>query len=144
MRDIKYLCVHCTASNQEWKASDLMNYFTKVKHWRKAGYHYVIEKNGNIVQLVNENESSNGVRGYNRITINVAYIGGVTGKSLMAVDNRTDEQKKSLRTLLTRLKSKYPNAIIQGHRDFPNVRKECPCFNAKDEYKDIIIQKSLF
>jgi len=28
-------------------------------------------------------------------------------------------------------------AIIQGHKDFPNVAKACPCFDAKSEYKNI-------
>ena len=26
--------------------------------------------------------------------------------------------------------------IIQGHRDFPNQNKACPCFDAKAEYRD--------
>ena len=36
--------------------------------------------------------------------------------------------------LLKDLKARYPDAIIQGHRDFPNVKKSCPRFDAKDEY----------
>jgi N-acetylmuramoyl-L-alanine amidase len=31
----------------------------------------------------------------------------------------------------------FPNAIIQGHKDFPNVAKACPSFDAKAEYKNI-------
>ena len=27
--------------------------------------------------------------------------------------------------------------IIQGHRDFPNVNKACPCFDAKAEYRNL-------
>ncbi|CDC98944.1 n-acetylmuramoyl-L-alanine amidase [Prevotella sp. CAG:474] len=65
------------------------------------------------------------------------------------VDNRTVEQKSSLRKLLKLLRKKYPEAIIQGHRDFsPDLNgngrvdpaeriKVCPCFDAKVEYKDI-------
>jgi N-acetylmuramoyl-L-alanine amidase len=25
----------------------------------------------------------------------------------------------------------YPNAVVQGHRDFPKVTKACPSFDAK-------------
>ena len=28
--------------------------------------------------------------------------------------------------------------IIQGHRDFPNANKACPCFDAKAEYRGIV------
>ena len=35
------------------------------------------------------------------------------------------------------LKFVFSGAIAQGHRDFPNVKKACPSFDAKSEYKDI-------
>ena len=43
-------------------------------------------------------------------------------------------QKAALLFVLKELKRSYPNAIICGHRDFPNVKKACPCFEAKGEY----------
>lgn len=52
-------------------------------------------------------------------------------------DTRTPEQKKSLLKLLKELKKLYPNAEILGHRDFPNVKKACPSFDAKEEYKNL-------
>ena len=39
--------------------------------------------------------------------------------------------------LLKKLKKQFPKAIIQGHRDFPDVKKACPSFNAKEEYKHL-------
>ena len=30
-----------------------------------------------------------------------------------------------------------PEAQILGHRDLPNVRKDCPCFDAKTEYQNL-------
>ena len=33
------------------------------------------------------------------------------------------------------MKRKYKGCIAQGHRDFPNVNKACPSFDAKNEYK---------
>ena len=76
---------------------------------------------------------------FNPVTINVCWIGGVdtSKKELLPVDNRTPAQKVSLRALLADLKKQFPNAIIQGHRDFPNVHKACPCFDAKSEYSDL-------
>ena len=76
------------------------------------------------------------MKGFNKSIINICYIGGVD-KLGKPIDNRTDAQKKQLYTRLKALKTMFPQAIIQGHKDFPNVAKACPCFNAKAEYKNI-------
>jgi len=95
----------------------------------------VITADGAVHQLLDEEKASNGVKGWNHCIINVAYTGGVdVDNNLKPVDNRTEVQKKSLRSLLRILKDRYPDAVIQGHRDFPNVAKACPCFDARKEY----------
>lgn len=145
MRKIERIFVHCTASNQNATVNDIKAEF-KRKGWKNPGYHYLIDKDGVIHQLLDDSKVSNGVKGYNSTSINVAYIGGIhsSGKG---VDNRTEQQKKSLRSLLKVLHSRYPDAQIMGHRDIsPDTNgngivdpweriKECPCFNAMDEYK---------
>jgi N-acetylmuramoyl-L-alanine amidase len=42
-----------------------------------------------------------------------------------------------MRTLVVRLKQQYPQAQIQGHRDFPFVKKACPSFDARKEFSDL-------
>lgn len=147
MRNIQYIAVHCTASHQSQTIEGLKQEF-KRKGWINPGYHYVVSSDGKITQLLDEEKVSNGVRGYNSVSINVAYIGGIdtNGKP---IDNRTDAQKASLRSLLKILHKKYPVAVIQGHRDFsPDLNKDgkitpnewmksCPCFNAKEEYSSL-------
>lgn len=147
MRNIKYIAVHCTAGSQKQTINDLKAEF-KRKGWKYPGYHYVISPDGTITQLLDESLVSNGVKGYNSVSINVAYIGGIDTKG-KAVDNRTEAQKASLLNLLRHLHKKYPDAVIQGHRDFsPDQNgngkvdaweriKECPCFDAKVEYQDL-------
>ena len=127
MRDIKYIAVHCTATGQNVKVETILKNW-KAKGWKRPGYHYLIDKDGVIHNLHPEEQFSNGVKGYNMQTINVCYIGGAK------VDDRTDAQKAIMLGLLKHLKGRYPNALIQGHRDFPNVAKACPRFNAKEEY----------
>ena len=127
MRTIKYLAVHCTATSQDAKVESILAYW-KRKDWKNPVYHYLIDKHGEIHKLLPESQISNGVKGFNSVTINVCYIGGKDK------DDRTDMQKAIMLGLLKDLKARYPDAIIQGHRDFPNVKKSCPRFNAKDEY----------
>lgn len=100
------------------------------------GYHFIILPSGEVVPLLPIDQVSNGVAGFNSVLINIAYLGGVDAQN-KPIDNRTPAQKGSLLKLLTDLKKKFPTAIIQGHRDFPNVKKACPCFNAKPEYKNV-------
>lgn len=147
MRQIERIFIHCTAGNQNATVEDLMREF-KAKGWRNSGYHYLILTNGAIHQLLPDLEISNGVQGYNSTAINVAYTGGID-RNGKAVDNRTEEQKKSLVSLLKSLRERYPKARIMGHRDISPDKngngivdsweriKECPCFDAIVEYKNI-------
>ena len=148
-RPITHLFVHCTAGNQNTTPKELLNFFYNVKKWKRPGYHYVVSADGSVTQLWPESKYSNGVKGMNPNSINVAWIGGVTKQHPNGIDNRTDAQKVGLRNLLKELKTKYPKAIIMGHRDTskdtnhngiidPWERiKECPCFDAMIEYKDL-------
>ena len=147
MRDIKRIFIHCTAGSQKQTVTDLLAEF-KRKGWRNPGYHVVITPDGECNQLLDYDKVSNGVKAYNSTAINVAYVGGIdnNGKS---VDNRTAEQKKSLIDLLKVLRKRYPEAQILGHRDISSDTnhngkvdtweriKDCPCFDAIPEYKDI-------
>ena len=149
-RNIQYIAVHCTAGSQKTTIPSLLTVF-KARGFKAPGYHYVISADGTVHNLLSEDQVSNGVKGFNSVSINVAYIGGVISQEgvLKSVDNRTPEQKASLRTLLGELKKRYPRAVIQGHRDFsPDTNgngivdpweriKDCPCFDAKVEYADI-------
>lgn len=148
MRNIKYIAVHCTAGSQRTTIEGLKKTWRNLG-WRNPGYHYVVTPEGHIKHLLDDGKISNGVKGYNSVTINVAYIGGID-RFGSPIDNRTEQQKAALCFLLEQLKGKYPSAIIQGHRDFsPDIDgngeisedefiKYCPCFDAKKEYSNII------
>ena len=147
MRKIKRIFIHCTASSQKWGVNNLIQEF-KNKGWRYPGYHIVVTADGKEHSLLSLDKVSNGVKGYNSTAINVAYVGGIDAKG-NGVDNRTEAQKETLRAIVTRLKKQFPNAVVLGHRDIsPDLNKngivdpwerikECPCFNAMDEYKII-------
>ncbi len=131
MRDIKYLVVHCTATPRNTSIASIKRYWKNTLGWNNPGYHFIIERDGNVENLLSVDKVSNGVRGYNSKSIHVSYIGGQHS------DDRTFEQKQAIETILTVLKSFYPNAEIKGHRDFPNVKKACPQFNAITEYEHL-------
>lgn len=148
-RPIKYIFVHCTAGDQNTTPQQLLDFFYRVKKWSRPGYHYVVNKDGIVTQLWGEDKYSNGVKGLNMNSINVAWIGGATKSHPNGIDNRTTAQKSALREVMKELKRKYPKAKIMGHRDTSEDKnhngiidpweriKECPCFDAMKEYADI-------
>ena len=69
MRKIDYIAVHCTAGSQVQTISDLQEEF-KRKGWKYPGYHYVVAPDGKITQLLDEEKVSNGVKGFNSVTVN--------------------------------------------------------------------------
>lgn len=136
MRNIKYIAVHCTATSQTTKITSIQKYWKEQLGWKKPGYHFIITPDGTITSLLPITEVSNGVAGFNRETINIAYLGGID-KQNKPLDNRTPAQKESLLKLLKELKEQFKKAKIQGHRDFPKVKKACPSFAAKTEYQNL-------
>lgn len=137
-----YIAVHCTASRSDKNLTkeDLFRIFRE-RGFPRAGYHTVIDLNGKELELIplngnnviDYNELANGVKGNNSRTISVCYIGGYTPK-FQVKDTRNSAQRLAMLKLLLRLKKQFPNAQIRGHRDFLGVHKECPVFNAIQEY----------
>lgn len=135
MRNINKIIVHCSATKEgkAFTANDITRWH-KQRGFATIGYHYVVLLDGTIQQGRAEMVMGAHCKGYNANSIGICYIGGLdaNGKSK---DTRTPEQKESLLILLKELKKKYPKATIHGHREFAN--KDCPCFDAKNEYKTL-------
>ena len=98
-----------------------------------TGYHYYITRDGQTYQTRHEQLIGAHAKGYNQHSLGVCYEGGLDEHG-NAADTRTPRQKRALLRLLRRLKKAHPDARILGHRDLPNVHKDCPCFDCS-EYK---------
>ena len=133
-RQIDGIVIHCTATKPDvdWTAADVRNVHKK-KGWSDIGYHYLIRLDGRIELGRDVDIIGAHVEGHNAHTIGVCYVGGLD-RNGKPYDTRTENQKASLLSLLMMLRKTYPKAVIKGHRDYPNVKKACPCFNAIQEY----------
>lgn len=134
-REVKYLVLHCTAGPATQTTKAIKDYWKNNLGWKSVGYHYLINADGTIEQLAQESEITNGVAGFNSVTVNISYKGGVDAAN-KPKDTRTPQQKESILKLLKELRKRYPKAIIQGHKDF-GAKKACPSFEAKKEYSNI-------
>ena len=130
MREIKYIVLHCTATPKNTTVKSILNHWRNVLGWKSPGYHYIITPNGTEVQLSEISKQTNGVKGYNKNSIHISYIGG------QFADDRTEDQKRTMAELVRKLRVIYPKAEILGHCDFPGVKKLCPNFNVKQWLQD--------
>ena len=137
MRDIDYIVIHCAATKPSMDVPiERVKKWHLDRGWSDIGYHYYITRDGKIHKGRDLSVIGAHVSGYNKNSIGICYEGGID-ESGKPEDNRTDEQKKSLLKVVKILKFVFNNAAVQGHRDFPNVNKACPSFDAKTEYIDI-------
>ncbi len=138
MRSIRYIVLHCTATDSDAKVKAILRYWKRQLGWKNAGYHFIIDVAGHVTQLQPLSKPSNGVRGYNAHSIHISYMEGIdqNGKPQ---DTRTKVQHIAMAALVKALKGAYPDAAILGHRDFPKVNKACPCFEVKQFLKEIAL-----
>ena len=135
MRTINEIIIHCSATKEGNKISAAtIDRWHKDRGWRCIGYHYVVRIDGSIEYGRPVQDIGAHVKGRNKHSIGVCYIGGLDS-DMEPKDTRTRDQKESLLYLLKTLKRLHPDATIHGHREFAN--KACPCFDANKEYCNI-------
>lgn len=135
-RKITEIIVHCSATpeGKDFTAADITRWH-KQRGFRTIGYHYVVYRDGSVHTGRPEGEIGAHCTGHNAVSIGICYIGGLAADGKTAKDTRTPEQREALIMLLRRLRAKYPNAKIYGHRDF--AAKACPSFDARKEYASL-------
>jgi N-acetylmuramoyl-L-alanine amidase len=130
-RQVKYIVIHCTATQPETTIESIQQYWRNVKGWLDVpGYHYIIKPSGEIVKLLDESKNSYGVYAHNNECISISYIGGID-KQGKPKDTRTRKQEVAMFNKIVELTERYPHAKVLGHRDFPGVKKACPSFDVQ-------------
>ena len=143
--DIQYLAVHCSATkpSQMIGASEI-NQWHLQRGWAGIGYHFVIRRDPNMLGSYIEfgrsmAERGAHVKGYNSYSLGICMVGGIDDFGNPQA-NFSDQQYTALYYTLKFLQGLYPNAVVQGHRDFPNVAKACPCFDVPQWWSNINMQ----
>lgn len=137
-----FIAVHCSATGpkQNVGAADIDKWH-RAKGWKCIGYHFVIKRDGTVEEGRELETIGAHVENWNHNSVGICMVGGVSADDpKKAQNNFTAAQWTSLIALIEKLKVKYPKAHIQGHRDFPNVHKECPCFDVQEWAKLLKLQ----
>lgn len=139
MKELKYLVIHCTATQEgrAISAQTVKDWHTKPapygRGWKRVGYsdlilidgkrHQFVKHNNDI--WVDANEITNGASGINSVSRHVCYVGGLDA-NLKPKNTITKEQSETLSVIIDEVLSYAPNILIAGHNQFSN--KACPCF----------------
>jgi N-acetylmuramoyl-L-alanine amidase len=128
---VRFIAVHCSASPPSvYVDRDVIDRWHRARGFLSIGYHFVIKRDGTVQAGRAVDQIGAHVEGHNHESVGVCLAGGVDEKG-KSVNNFTPEQMNALRALVAGLSTKFPDATVQGHRDFPNVAKDCPCFDVK-------------
>jgi N-acetylmuramoyl-L-alanine amidase len=121
MRPIEKIVIHCAATpnGQPFDAADI-DAWHRERGWKGIGYHYVVLLNGEVQTGRREAEVGAHAAGFNARSLGICLIG---------TDRFTLAQWETLGKLVALLKSRYPGAVVLGHRDLPRVAKACPGFD---------------
>jgi N-acetyl-anhydromuramyl-L-alanine amidase AmpD len=156
MRKITGIVIHCSATFEciDIDSNTIRSWHTTPKNmggrgWSDIGYHYIIRLDGAVERGRYEEKIGAHVRGHNKNTLGICYIGGLDNKG-KPKDTRTKAQKHALLMLIESLCDKYQIKSIKGHRDYSEDQnkdgiiekwewmKSCPCFDVETEYKHLI------
>ena len=159
MNKIDAIVCHCSATvaGQDIGKKEITQMHLQ-RGFSTIGYNFIIRLDGTIevgrsLHIDGAHCNTKGFSGvsYNKHSIGICYVGGLD-KDKKPADTRTPEQKKAFRELIAKLLKEYPDIKeIISHRDTsPDINgngevepseyiKACPCFDAKDEYKDLLV-----
>lgn len=150
----QYLVIHCTATREgrEVTADEIRHWHTDPvssggRGWRQVGYTDMIHLDGKVERLVTNNEDANvdpweitnGVKGYNRVSRHIVYVGGYAVDGQTTKDTRTTAQREAMKAYVLDFHRRFPKVRIVGHNQLAD--KPCPCFDVPRWLKEIGIKQ---
>jgi N-acetyl-anhydromuramyl-L-alanine amidase AmpD len=139
MRKITEIILHCTAThpdfmegNTTWaRVQEVKRWHTELNGWSDIGYHFLIDRDGTVLDGRPINRDGAHVKGRNTGTIGISLFGGHgSAETDQFSENFTEAQEAALVDLIQTLQRKYGDIPVTGHNQY--AAKACPGFNAPD------------
>lgn len=140
MRPIKEIIIHAADTPPSWGSNmtpeqqrdEIRRWHVEERGWSDIGYHYVITRNGVVVQGRSLDKIGAHVKGHNKGTIGICLVGGKGGTAHDKFrENFTKEQDFALRKLIDELKDRFVSVNkVSGHNEY--AAKACPCFDVQE------------
>ncbi len=125
-REVSRVFIHCSASDRpEDDTVAVIREWHLARGWSDIGYHYFIDKAGDLHRGRPLWRSPAAQRGHNKSTIAICVSG---------LEHFTTESMWTLRELCWYINHAYDDVTFHGHCEV-NKRKTCPVFDYKAELK---------
>lgn len=139
MRPIDEIIIHCTATRPNWwegksaqEKVDEVRRWHLDRGWSDVGYHYLIDRNGQIVEGRPVERAGAHVKNHNANSIGISLFGGHGSSASDSFDDHfTKDQEQSLKRLIADLRDRFPDINkVTGHNQYSV--KSCPGFPVPD------------
>lgn len=140
MRPLHEIIVHCSATRPKWmegetlwaQRQEIKSWHVGDRGWSDIGYHFLIGRDGDVVNGRPLSRTGAHVRGRNTGTVGVCLLGGHGSNERDDFEEHfTEAQERALVTLIRRLMANYPTiAKVSGHNTY--AAKACPGFQAEE------------
>lgn len=147
---------------QHYSATDIEEEYTyeelerdhKARGFREGGYHFYITypRPGKPATVVMGRDMSQPGRfeigahskGENDASIGICCEGGLTKATgpNKGLDTRHPDQIKLQIELIDGLLERFPRAIVEGHRDMPGAKTQCPGYNARLWWDGVLAERN--
>lgn len=139
-RKINEIVLHASATRPNWMAGEpLAGKIAEITRWhrdrgfRTIGYHWVVDRDGEVAAGRPEGEVGAHVRGHNENTIGICILGGHGGATTDNFeDHYTIAQRGAVWNLIRSIAKRYDIEKVSGHNEY--AAKACPCFQVKEEF----------
>ena len=123
-REIKRIIIHHSASPRDTTTKDMIDGWHRARGFKGIGYHYVIEKAGQVVR--GRPLTASGAHcladGANRDSIGICLV----GNNLVKAHRWNQPQLDSLMKLLNDLTTQFGDLPVFGHREVEGANTLCP------------------
>ena len=118
------------------KVAEIRRWHVQDREWKDIGYHYLIDRSGQIATGRPLEQIGAHVAGHNTGTIGIALFGGHgSAETDDIADNFTVAQEITLRDLIADLRKRFPTIkTVSGHNQY--AAKACPGFDVPDWYAE--------
>lgn len=136
MRLLDRIILHCSATpeGRDIDASTIRKWHTSIpphgRGWSDIGYHYVIKLDGTTEVGRPVDIPGAHVKGHNKTTIGVCYVGGM--RDGVPADTMTELQEIAFMELVYSLRRVFGYMPVSGHNEYSS--KACPSFNVQKKY----------
>ena len=137
MRKIDRIVLHCSATpeGKDYSVETIRDWHVNGNGWSDIGYHYVIRLDGSVELGRPIDKAGAHVKGHNKTTVGVCYIGGCD-EGMLPKDTMTEDQACAFEEIVNGVRCLFGKDItIHGHNEYSN--KACPSFVVQEKFSHL-------